>query len=129
MDYVNFFGHQVSKLILGDNPITGHSYIKEYVPGKEMIEYYTTARVIELLFHAEELGIKTMLPLSNAYILRVLGEYKRAGGKMNFIFQPVISQFNKATMREVMELEPIGIYHQGTTTDYNYETDNNQKTH
>lgn len=27
MNTVDFFGHQVSKLIVGDNPISGHSYI------------------------------------------------------------------------------------------------------
>ena len=47
MNTVNFFGHQVSKLIIGDNPINGHSYIEDKIPGREMKEYYTAERIKE----------------------------------------------------------------------------------
>lgn len=128
MNYVDFYGKKVSKLIIGDNPITGHSYITHRIPGKEMLEYYTTENVLKLLFEAEALGINTMLPLAHPYIIRVLGEYKRAGGKIQFIFQPYMPMDQRASIREMMALEPIGIYHQGTTTDYNHETGNDAKT-
>ena len=36
MNTVNFFGHQVTKLIVGDNPFNGHSYIEDKIPGSEM---------------------------------------------------------------------------------------------
>ena len=122
MQYVDFFGKKVSKLIVGDNPITGHSYIPHLVPGTEMIDYYKTENVLKLLFELEELGVNTMLPLAHPYVLRVLGEFKRAGGKMQFIFQPYMPMNQYASCREMMELEPIGIYHQGTTTDFLYES-------
>ena len=41
MNYVDFYGHKISKLIVGDNPFTGHSYIPDFVPGSEMVEYCT----------------------------------------------------------------------------------------
>ena len=82
MQYVDFFGKKVSKLIVGDNPITGHSYIPHITSGTDMIDYYKTENVLKLLFELEELGVNTMLPLAHPYILRVLGEFKRAGGKM-----------------------------------------------
>lgn len=31
MNTVNFFGHQVTKLIIGDNPMNGHSYIEDVI--------------------------------------------------------------------------------------------------
>ena len=63
MQYVSFFGHSVSKLIVGDNPINGYSYIGHRIPGKEMADFYTTEKIKETLFHMEELGYNTMLPL------------------------------------------------------------------
>ena len=39
MNKVNFFGHEVTKLIVGDNPFNGHSYITDRVPGAEMKSY------------------------------------------------------------------------------------------
>ncbi len=121
MEYVDFFGHKVSKLIVGDNPITGHSYIAYKITGADMMKYYTTENVLKLLFEIEASGINTMLPLSDPYILRILKEYKYAGGKMQFIFQPYMPVREDVRIRQMMELEPIGVYHQGTTTDKLFE--------
>lgn len=123
MRIVDFFGHSVSKLIVGDNPITGHSYITDQITGQEMIEYYTTENILKAMFHMEECGFRTMIPLADPYVLRVLKEYRRMGGIMNFIFQPYMPMDQEVSMRQMMELDPIGIYHQGTTTDFLYESD------
>ena len=56
MKNASFFGHSVSRLILGDNPMNGYSYIGHRIPGKEMVAYYSAERFKETLFHAEELG-------------------------------------------------------------------------
>ena len=60
-----FFGTQVSKLILGDNPVHGHSYIEDITPGSKMMDYYTADNFLKLLRHAEELGINAYLGLAN----------------------------------------------------------------
>ena len=122
MKTANFFGHEVSKLIIGDNPINGHSYIEDIISGKEMQNYYTTEKILEALFHMEECGFKTMLPLADPYIIRVLDEYRRAGGKINFIFQPYMPMNQDVSMRQKMSVGAIGVYHQGTTTDFLYES-------
>lgn len=88
MLYVDFFGHKVSKLIVGDNPINGHSYIESVCTGKEMKEWYTAERIKEAMWKMEENGYNTMLPLADPFMIRVLQEYRREGGKMQFIFQP-----------------------------------------
>ena len=122
MKYVDFFGHKVSKLIIGDNPMTGHSYIEDVISGQEMLDYYTTKNLLDALFHIEECGYNTMLPLANPYMIRVLTEYRKAGGKMNFIFQPYMPINEEVCIRDMMSLEPLGVYHQGTTTDRLWET-------
>lgn len=122
MNTVDFFGHQVSKLIVGDNPFNGHSYIQDMVSGEEMKNYYTAEKIKEALFKIEENGYNTMLPLADPYIIRILQEYQREGGKLQFIFQPYMPMDQEVSMRETMTLNTIGIYHQGTTTDYLYES-------
>ena len=72
MKNASFFGHSVSRLILGDNPMNGYSYIGHRIPGKEMVAYYSAERFKETLFHAEELGYQTMLPLADPYVVRIL---------------------------------------------------------
>ena len=60
MIYVDFFGHKVSKLIIGDNPYNGHSYITKHIPGEEMKNYYTEDKILEEIYKMEELGINTI---------------------------------------------------------------------
>ena len=122
MRTVDFFGHQVTKLIVGDNPFNGHSYIEDITPGSEMVEFYTAEKIKETLFELERCGYNTMLPLADPYILRLLTEYEREGGKMQYIFQPYMPMDQDVSMRAMMKLNTIGIYHQGTTTDNLYET-------
>ena len=124
MNTVNFFGHAVSKLIVGDNPFNGHSYIVDKTPGKEMTDFYTAQKILETLFAIEEKGINTMLPLADPFIIRLLDEYERSGGKMQWIFQPYMPMDQAVSVRQMLSLRNvIAIYHQGTTTDYCFETD------
>jgi len=127
MNYVNFFGKQVSKLIIGDNPFNGHSYIADKTPGSEMKEFYTAEKIKETLWEIEKSGINTMLPLADPFIIRLLQEYQREGGKMQFIFQPYMPMRQQVSMREMMKLNTIGIYHQGTTTDYLFESNQTEQ--
>ena len=122
MNTVNFFGHAVTRLIIGDNPMSGHSYIEDVTPGSEMIAYYTAEKIKEALFRAEALGYNTMLPLADPYMIRVLQEYRRDGGKLQFIFQPYMAMNQDVSIRQMASVEPIGVYHQGTTTDFLYES-------
>ena len=132
MNYVDFFGHKVSKLIIGDNPFNGHSYITSFIPGIEMRDYYTEEKIVEEMHKMEELGVNTMLPLADPYIIRVLQHYRSNGGKMNFIFQtygPLMRTLESTdvTIRQMMSVDPIGIYLSGTYNDVRYETGRNDE--
>ncbi len=121
MNTVDFFGKKVSKLIIGDNPMTGHSYIQDIISGKEMTNYYTTEKIKEALWRMEELGYNTMLPLATPFMIKIFQDYQNEGGKMQFIWQPYMPMDQKVSMMQMKELNTIGIYHQGTTTDFLYE--------
>ena len=127
MEYVDFLGHKVSKLIVGDNPFNGHSYITAFVPRQEMLDYHTEEKILDAMHQMEELGINTMLPLADPYIIRILQHYRAEGGKMNFIFQTYAPMMECATtaeisLRQMLSVDPIGVYISGTYTDLRYET-------
>ena len=123
MKQVDFFGHRISKLIIGDNPFTGHSYIEDQITGQEMLDYYSAENIKKALKRIEELGYTGMLPLADPYIVRILQEHQHANGsKLQFIWQPYMPMDQQVSMRSLKALNTIGIYHQGTTTDYLYET-------
>ena len=124
---VDFFGSSVSKLIIGDNPFNGHSYITAWISQDEMVSYHTEERILEAMHKMEELGINTMLPLGDPYIIRILQHYRKEGGKMNFIFQtygPLMMSREAAevTIRQMLSVDPIGIYISGTYNDVRFET-------
>lgn len=123
MNKVNFFGHEVSKLIVGDNPMTGHSYIEETVSGADMKKYYTAENIKATFKKIEENGINTMLPLALPYMTRLFEEYQDAGGNMQLIWQPWVFTENMADTIKIIPktLNTIATYHQGTTTDYHFE--------
>ena len=123
MNTVNFCGSRISKLIVGDNPFNGHSYIEDKTPGSEMTDFYTAGRILETLYEIEKSGINCMLPLADPFIIRLLKEYERSGGRLKWIFQPYMPMDQTVSVRQMLSLQnTIGIYHQGTTTDFCYET-------
>jgi hypothetical protein len=119
----DFFGTRISRLVLGDNPINGHTYIPDVYSSDAMLDYYTAANSVQALFEAEQCGINTIVPLANDFMLRVIREYRNAGGKMNIVFQPYPAIPLEINLRMMMQAEPIAIYHQGTTTDNLCESD------
>lgn len=115
---VDFLGKQLTRMIVGDNPQTGHSYIEDIIPGAEMKAFYTLDKVLETLFTIQDAGYNAILPLSTGDNLKVLKEFRRQGGKLEIIFQPYAAEPLAENLPKMLELEPFGIYHQGTTTDF-----------
>lgn len=124
---VEFLGKQVSRMIVGDNPVNGHSYIPDIYSGDEMQDYYTAQNAVKALFEAEKHGINTCLPLANDFMIRVLRQYRNEGGKMNVIFQSYPAIEFDINLRMMLNVEPLGIYHTGSMTDMYCESGQHQK--
>jgi hypothetical protein len=119
---VDFFGASVSRMTLGDNPFNGHSYIQDIHSGDEMMDYYTQENCIRTLFEAQELGVGTYVALADPFILRVIRQYRLAGGTMNIIFQSYPPVDLGVNIQMMMKCNPIAIYHQGGTADFMVES-------
>jgi len=113
----DFFGTRITRMIIGDNPVTGHSYIQDLIPGEEMKAYYTQDKIVELYFRCEELGFDTILPLAMPEIFGALRKYRSLGGKLNIIFQPYNPTPLEQNLDEMMEFAPLATYLQGSNGD------------
>ncbi len=115
---VDFYGHKISRLILGSNPFTGHSYIESLHTGEEMMDYYTAENCVQTMFEAQMSGVNTYMASADPFIIRVIRQYKNQGGKMNVMFQTYPAMDLKVNLRLMLKCEPVAIYHQGTSTDF-----------
>jgi len=113
----DFYGTQLSRLMLGDNPFNGHSYIEHKVSGDEMMDYYTADKVVETLFEAERQGINAYMALGEPFVLRCIRQYRLEGGKMHVLFQSYPAMDLEVNLHYMLKCEPLGIYHQGGTLD------------
>lgn len=114
---VDFLSTQVSRLIVGDNPVNGHSYIPELISHDDMIDYYTEQNVLAAMAEGSRLGYNTWLPLANDFMLRAIRHYRNTGARLNVIFQSFPAVDFAVNVWQMAECKPLGIYHQGTTTD------------
>src|SRR5687768_812800 len=76
--------HNVTRLIIGGNPIYGHSHFNRIL-SQYQTTWHTPERVVDLIQHAEAKGINTW---QNSYAERTLADldrYRAAGGKMNWL--------------------------------------------
>jgi hypothetical protein len=76
--------HQVSRLIIGGNPIYGYSHFNRLL-SRHQTDWHTPERVAELLRRCEQSGINTW---QNSYAERTLADlerYRQAGGRMHWL--------------------------------------------
>ena len=76
--------HQVTRLIIGGNPIYGYSHFNRLL-SQHQTDWHTPTRVLELLRRCEQAGINTW---QNSYAERTLadvGRYRQAGGRMHWL--------------------------------------------
>jgi hypothetical protein len=101
--------HEITRLILGGNPIYGHSHFNRIL-SQTMTAWHTPERVLELLQQCEARGINTW---QNSYAERTLSDldrYRAAGGKMHWLClgKPDWDQ-HPERVNEAAKRKPIGI--------------------
>jgi hypothetical protein len=81
MDYINLGNLKVSRFILGSNPFSGFSHQSPDMD-QEMRRYFTSARIKQLLYEAEGLGVNTLIARTDHHVMRMLLEYWDEGGRL-----------------------------------------------
>jgi len=101
--------HQVTRLIIGGNPIYGYSHFNRIL-SQYQTQWHTPERVLALLRHVEQNGINTW---QNSYAERTLsdlGAYRNVGGKMHWLClgKPDWDQ-NPQAIEDAARHKPLGI--------------------
>jgi hypothetical protein len=109
--------HDVSRLIVGGNPVSGNSHLSRKVD-LEMRDYFTSANIKKLLGDCEAAGINTWQSRADRHIMRLLNEYRMEGGTIQWIAQTA-SEYGSLNqnLKELMGMRPVAIYHHGSITD------------
>jgi hypothetical protein len=102
--------HRISRLICGSNPLLGYSYQGQHTD-KQMKDYYTTERVVELLLKCEQAGITAHQSSSRFDYLNMLRE---RGSKIK-IFR--LSSDRENIESDIENADPIALAHHGGVTD------------
>ncbi len=80
---ISFCDHQVSKLVIGDNPIYGYSHFNRLLSQHQQ-EYHTPERVVATLKRAEEAGLNAWQNSMTDRSLSDLQRYRDEGGTMHW---------------------------------------------
>ncbi|NLD86837.1 MAG: hypothetical protein GX633_01070 [Clostridiales bacterium] len=123
---VDFLGKSVSRMIVGDNPINGHTYIENLISKDDMLGYYTENIVLDMMEESVTLGYNTWLPLGNDFMLRAIYHHDMKNRNINWIFQSFAPIDFEVNCRMMADANPLGIYHRGTDTDGFVEAGNTQ---
>jgi hypothetical protein len=108
---IRFGPHRVSRLILGSNPINGGSHLSRFV-NQQMKRYFTPARVLELLWHCQALGINTWQS-GPGHNLDLYRQFREQGGQMHYISLAA----DPDPIEQLVAGGAIGIAHHGEVTD------------
>ena len=122
MKTVDFFGSQISRLIVGGNPFSGFSYITHKISRDEMMDYYTVANIIKDLKHAETLGYTAFISTADDFTARWLRQYRNEGGKLKWIAQTHVPLDMRTCVNNAIDGGAVAIFHQGTSGDSLFET-------
>ena len=107
---ISFCHHQISKLLIGDNPIYGYSHFNQLL-SQHQKEYHTPERVVATLKRAEEVGINGWQNSLTERSLADLTRYREEGGTMNwFCLSPGSDWYNEPDLVfEAAKHNPLGM--------------------
>jgi hypothetical protein len=109
---------EISRLIPGGNLVSGFVYSRDllYVSAL-MKKYFTDEKVIEILGMCEASGINTAILRADEHILRIIKEYRRRGGKIQWIAQTYPDKDDFTNIKMVVDNGAVGAFVQGGIAD------------
>jgi len=120
--------HQVTRLVVGSNPISGYSYLGP-IMDQHMREYFTPERVVEFLWSCERAGINTHQFSNTELTTGVARTLRERGSKMKFICLHSSEAPSPAIEQVVRDTQPIAIAHHGGVTDRLFRQGKSEQVH
>jgi len=118
MRKIEFGDVEVSRLVIGGNPFSGFSH-QGPERDREMMRYYTTARIKDALRKAEAAGINTFFGRTDGHIRRLLLEYWDQGGEIQWFGQTASELGDQLkAIRDAAATGAKGVYVHGGLVDH-----------
>jgi hypothetical protein len=114
---VKFGKVEISRLVLGTNPFYGFAHYNQIL-GNVMKEWYTAARVVEVLKQCEKYGVNAF---NYVHIGRAQADWERylaEGGRMHLVCQATVND----PAELVNAVKPMAAWVQGERTDRAFRT-------
>lgn len=111
---VPFGPHQLSRLIVGANPINGGSHLSRFV-NAAMKSYFTPERVLAMLDHCQASGINTWQ--SGPQNLDLYQRHRESGGELHYVSLASENDQDPHVLDRIAEAGAIAVAHHGETTD------------
>jgi hypothetical protein len=110
--------HRITRLIVGGNPFCGNSHFSPSM-SREMVEYYTAERVVDVLAQCQAAGINTVQARGDYHrILYWIELFRRQGGQLHWIAQTASEMHDVFQNIHILAAAgAIGVYHHGSQTD------------
>jgi len=109
---------QISRLIAGGNLISGFVYSRDLLYVSELMKrYFTDEKVIEILGLCEACGINTAILRCDEHILRILKEYRKRGGKIQWVAQTYPAKEDMTNIKLAVDNGAVGAFIQGGIAD------------
>jgi hypothetical protein len=108
---MKFGNAEISRLVCGANQFYGFAHFNQIL-GTIMQEYYTPARVCELLHQCNEFGINAMVFHTNGRGSPDVERFRAEGGQMHLIAQGL-----EDPTEMIKTFKPLAVYRHGENTD------------
>ena len=112
-------GHvNVSKMIPGGNLVAGHAHARDLVYVSKWIkQYHTDEKVIETLWAYQDVGINTVTMRTDEQTVRILREFWRRGGKIQWLAQTYPDKDDLSNIQWAIDVGAVGAFVMGNIAD------------
>jgi len=130
MPTIRLGDHEVSRLIVGANPVLGFSYVGRLM-GQFMADYYTPERIVGLIERCLEVGIDTWQTSPHEKIDQALDTLRERGRRMQWIFLASGDYLEDAgRLKEIVARhQPLAVVHHGGVSDRLWREGQVEKAH
>jgi hypothetical protein len=108
----------LSRIMAGGNLVSGFAHSRDLIyVSKLLTTYFTDEKIIETLFLSEAAGINTAVLRCDDHILRVLGKYRKQGGKIQWLAQTYPKGQDLTNVKLAIDNGAIGAFVMGNTAE------------
>ncbi len=109
---------EISRMIPGGNLVAGFAHARDLIYVSKWIkQYHTDEKVIETLWIYQDVGINTVIMRTDEQTIRILKEFWRRGGKMQWLAQAYPIDDDLSNIQMAIDAGAVGAFVVGNTAD------------